>query len=259
MNPSYIQSNILTCPHGFSTRLGGVSEGIFESLNLGRIENGDDPEKVAENWRIFGSALGIDTSAFVHGKQVHGNAVRVVSRADAHDIRTPAPFEGVDGYVTDIPGLPLVIFTADCVPLLLQEPKAGIIGAIHSGWRGTAADIEKSAVDAMCRLGADAREIRAAIGPCICKACFQTGAEVPAALEALLGGDAEGLYQPDREEKGKYRVDLPGAVERRLLQLGLRPEHIEQTGECTMCHPEKYWSHRALGLARGSQANIIML
>ncbi len=258
-DPMYIRSHILTCPHGFSTRLGGVSEGIFRSLNLGRLELGDDPARVVENWAILGRALGMDTSRFVHGKQVHGNLVRIARREDAHAITEPASWAGADGYVTKEPGLPLVVFTADCIPLLLQEPEAGVVGAIHCGWRPTAADIVKNALEAMISLGAEPERIRAALGPGICRDCFQTGLEVPAAFETLLGDDSRGLWTRDPTEAGKYRVDLPGVVERRLCQLGVRPEHIHQTGLCTMCQPETFWSHRGMGLDRGSMASIIML
>ena len=252
-------SRVLTCPHGFSTRRGGVSTGIFKSLNLGRLDRGDDPDKVAENWAIFGRAAGIDTARFVHGKQVHGSYVHTASREDAHGILESSGREA-DGYVTNIPGLPLAVFTADCVPLLMQEPAAGVVAAVHCGWRSTVADIEGEAVEKMKALGADPARIRAAIGPCIRRCCFQTGPEVPAALEELLGKDAAAdLFGPDPAAEGKYRVDLPGAVRRRLLQLGLREEYIEDLGECTMCAPETYWSHRAMGSQRGSQANIIML
>ena len=259
MNQSFVKSNILTCSHGFSTRRGGVSEGIFESLNLGRLTLGDDPVKVRENWRIFGEAVGIDTGRFVHGRQVHGSHVRIASAADAHDITQSAPWEGTDGYVTAIPGVPLAVFTADCAPLLLQDPEAGVIGAIHCGWRPVAADIIKNALAAMASLGARAENVRAAIGPCIHRCCFQTGPEVPQAMEELLGGEGEGLYAPDPTAEGKFRLDLPGVVERRLRQLGVRAENIEIIGQCTMCLPEIYWSHRSMGLARGSQANVIML
>ena len=254
-----LKSSVLTCPHGFSTRLGGVSGGIYESLNLGRIDTlCDDPALVSENWAIFGRAVGIDTRRFVHGNQVHGNTVRIASREDAHPITEPSALEA-DGYVTSIPGLPLAVFTADCAPLLMQDPVAGVIAAVHCGWKPTAADIMGRAVEAMLSLGAHTPDIRAAIGPCIRKCCFQTGPEVPAAMEAMLGGDADGLCAPDESEPGRFRVDLPGVVARRLLQLGLAPEHIDDLGACTMCAPETFWSHRAMGMRRGSQANIIML
>ncbi len=256
---SYIKSSLITCPHGFSTRWGGVSQGIYESLNLGRPDRGDMPGNILKNWEIFGNALGIDTSRFVHGKQVHGSTVRVAGGEDAHSILEAASWEGADGYVTNIPGLPLAVFTADCAPLLLQEPKAGIVGAIHCGWRSTAADIMGEAVDKIRLLGGDPAYIRAAVGPCIHQCCFQTGPEVPAALDRLLGGRGGGLYAPDPSQQGKFLVDLPGAVIRRLLQLGLSSENIEDIGLCTKCRPETFWSHRNCGENRGSQANIIML
>ncbi|MGM9614191.1 MAG: peptidoglycan editing factor PgeF [Oscillospiraceae bacterium] len=253
-----MRSALLRCAHGFSTRLGGVSGGIFESLNLGRLDTlGDDPEKVAENWRRFGAAVGIDTARFVHGRQVHGNHVHIAAPEDAHGIRENSALEA-DGYVTNIPGLPLAVFTADCAPLLMEDTDAGVIAAVHCGWRPTAADIMGEAVRAMCSLGAQPQNIRAAIGPCIRRCCFQTGPEVPRAMEALLG-DAGGLYADDPAAPGKFRVDLPGVVARRLTQLGIPAEQIDDLGACTMCAPDTFWSHRRLGLQRGSQANMIML
>lgn len=259
MSQSFVKSHILTCPHGFSTRRGGVSGGIFESLNLGRLTLGDEPERVRENWRIFGAALGIDTSRFVHGLQVHGNHVRIASKEDAHGITEAASWDSADGYVTNIPGVPLAVFTADCAPLLLQDPEAGVIGAIHCGWRPVAADIIRNALEAMMSLGAAAANIRAAVGPCIHRCCFQTGPEVAEAMDELLKGEGAGLWSPDPAEDGKYRLDLPGVVERRLRQLGVKADNIEIIGQCTMCLPEIYWSHRSMGMARGSQANVIML
>lgn len=258
MTDSFVKAANITCPHGFSTRLGGVSEGEFYSLNLGRLDF-DVPKKVAENWKIFGGAVGIDTTRFVHGHQVHGSTVHVVTAKNAHGILEPANLEPADGYVTNLSGVPLAVFTADCAPLLMEEPGAGVIAAVHSGWRGTAADIGGEAVKKMEELGADRREIRVAVGPCIHRCCFQVGTEVIDAMNDLLGGDSEGLYAPDTAAPGKFRLDLPGVIRRRLRQIGLREENIEILDECTMCRPDKYWSHRAMGLHRGSQANIIML
>ena len=258
MGAEILCSRLLTCPHGFSTRLGGVSEGIFESLNLSATR-GDELANVQENWRRFGAAADIDTARFVHGRQSHGVTVRIAHRRDAHPIGEPAPWDEADGYVTNEKGLPLAVFTADCTPLLMQDPVAGIIAAVHCGWRSAVADIEKNAVEAMISLGARPGDIRAAIGPGIRRCCFQTGPEVPQAVERLLGGETAGLYGPDEGEKGKFRVDLPGAVHRRLLQLGLQEENIDELGVCTMCHPDRFWSHRSMGAARGSQANLIML
>lgn len=260
MEPVVLRSEKITCPHGFSTRLGGVSEGIFDSLNLGRLNLGDEPERVAKNWEIFGRACGIDTARFVHGRQVHGRTVRMAGAKDAHGILESSDDpDGADGYVTNVPGTPLAVFTADCTPLLMQEPEAGVIAAVHCGWRSTAADIEAKAIAKMRALGAEPGRIRAAVGPCIRKCCFQTGPEVVEAMERLLGCDMDGLYGPDPAAEGKYFLDLPGVVKRRLTQLGVPAENIDDLGECTKCHPERYWSHRALGMRRGSQASIIML
>lgn len=253
-----LTSDRIACSHGFSTRLGGVSEGIFESLNLGRLDLGDDPVRVQENWKIFGAACGIDTTRFVHGRQVHGNTVLIASEEDARGIVERSPLEA-DGYVTNIPGLPLAVFTADCAPLLLHEPEAGVVAAIHCGWRSTAADIEAEAVRRMRSLGAKEGNIRAAIGPCIRQCCFQVGPEVAQAMEALLGGPLGALCIRDETAEERYLLDLPGVVKRRLVLLGVPEENIDDLGECTKCRPERYWSHRAHGMRRGSQANMIML
>lgn len=256
MPVEYTTSKLISCPHAFSTRNGGVSEGIWASLNLG-FNRGDEPEKVLENWRIFGKACAIPTEEIVYGRQVHEANVRTVGRDDLHRPGEPGTWEPADGYVTNEPGVPLVIFTADCTPLLMHDPDSGVIAAVHCGWRSTVADIEQNAVRAMCALGARPENIRAAVGPCIGPCCFETGPEVAGGLRALLGADAEAFIRPGLP--GKSMIDLGGAVLKRLEQLGLRAEHLENTGICTMCRPDRYWSHRYTRGVRGSQANIIML
>lgn len=256
MHPSFITSDLITCPHAFSTRCGGVSEGVFASLNLGQ-NRGDRDENVIENWRILGAAAGIPTDRFVYGKQVHEANVRTVDWSDAYPICDARTWEPADGCVTNVPGLPLAVFTADCAPLLMHDGVAGVAAAVHCGWRSTVADIMGVAVEKMLALGAHAADIHAAVGPCIGPCCFETGAEVPEAAEKLLGGDTAGLWT--EKENGKYMVDLPQIVLRRLGQLGVRAENRQWLGECTMCHPERYWSHRFTNGVRGSQANVIML
>lgn len=256
MHPSFLTSEKIVCPHAFSTRLGGVSEGVFASLNLGR-NRGDSDENVAENWRIFGAAALIPTERLVCGKQVHGARVRTVGWEDAYPICDAREWETADGLVTNVTGLPLAVFTADCAPLLMHDGVAGVVAAVHCGWRSAVEDIMGVAVEKMCALGAHPADIHAAIGPCIGPCCFETGAEVPEAAEKLLGGDVDGLWT--QKENGKFMVDLPSVVLRRLGQIGLKPENMQWLGECTMCHPERYWSHRFTNGVRGSQANIIML
>ena len=258
--PQIIQAGNISCTHAFSTRIGGVSSGTYESLNLG-IKTGDEEENVRLNWEIFLHACGIYGGTFVYGQQVHENKVLIISEEDMRPPCVPIPDHyHADGYVTDRKNVPLVIFTADCVPLLLQDKKAGVIGAVHCGWKSTAGDIEKNAVEAMRQLGAKPENIYAAIGPAIEKECFETGGEVVEAMKKLIGDEAAEPYCVRKMEPAdKYLVDLKGIVKERLIQLGLKERNIEVLQACTMCEPQRFWSHRYTKGQRGSQANVIML
>lgn len=254
--PAPLTSALIACPHGFSTRTGGVSEGDFASLNLG-MNRGDHPSRVSENWNRFLAAVGIGQRTFVCGHQVHGNIVHIASRDDLRPAYGAGELIKADGYVTRERKVPLAIFTADCVPLLLHDPVNGVIGALHCGWRSTVSDIEKNAIVKMTALGAKPGEIRAAIGPAIEQCCFEVGAEVIAAAGALIGEAAAARFT--QQHGDKFLLDLKGVVRERLLLLGVMSEHIDLVGACTMCHPETYWSHRVAGGERGSQASVIML
>lgn len=255
--PVYLTASVLPCRHAFTTRFGGVSAGIYESLNLGE-HRGDEPEKVRENYARLCRALGVSPESLVFSRQVHGSDVRVVSPADRHALFAPVPYEA-DALVTNQTGLTLTIFTADCVPVLLLDPAARVAAAAHCGWRSSVADILGRTVEAMRSLGAQAGNIRAAIGPAIGACCFETGPEVPEALRRWLGAAAEDFIRPKPGAEGKSLVDLKGANRARLLQLGLAAEHIAVSDACTMCQNDKYWSHRATKGARGSQAALIAL
>ena len=251
----YMASSLIPARHGFTTRYGGVSTGDFASLNLGS-NRGDDPEAVRENYRrvcaLFGA--GIDECAVT--RQVHGNVVRTVTKADRHVCMSPVPYEA-DGLVTAEKGLPIFCFTADCVPVLLCDSEHGVAAAVHCGWRSSVGDILGEAVKAMRALKAAPESIHAALGPAIGRCCFETDRDVPDAIEAWLDGDTQGLFT--RREDGKYLVDLRLANARRLCSLGLRPEHIDVSEECTFCSHDKYWSHRYTHGRRGSQAAGIVL
>lgn len=279
------------CPHAFSTRAGGVSEGVYESLNLG-MNRGDIKERVIENWSRFLDKAGILQRDFVCGNQIHGNYVHIATKKDLRPAYGPGELIPADGYVTAEKNVPLAIFTADCVPLLLEDAENGVIGAIHCGWRSTVTDIEGCAIEKMISLGAVPESIRAAIGPAIDMCCFEVGKEVIDAVNNLFGnlgssalqnsngdGISEGLQgssammnMPGTEEvysrvsglyrlkeNGKYMLNLRGVVELRLVQLGVRPENIEWVGGCTLCHPKKYWSHRYTEGIRGSLACVIAM
>ena len=251
----YMASDVLPARHAFTTRFGGVSRGPFESLNLSS-GRGDDPEAVRENYRRVAALMGAEIDDCAVTKQVHGDVVRIVTREDRHRCMSKVPYEA-DGIVTAEKGLPLFCFTADCVPVLLLDPENAVAGAIHCGWRSSAADILKNAVEQMERLGARREKLRAALGPAIGRCCFETDEDVPLALTAYLRGDTEGLFE--KRADGKTLVDLRLANKRRLLQLGLGEEHIDLSAECTFCSHDKYWSHRYTKGIRGGQAACIVL
>lgn len=244
----------ICAPHGFTTRFGGVSQGIYASLNLGE-DRGDEPEAVRENYRRLKAALGIEKLCFT--KQVHQSLVRRVTSADAREPFDP-PAPPCDGLVTDEPGLALIIFTADCIPILLCDSARGVVAAAHAGWRGTVADIAGEAVRAMARLGCDPGDIRAAIGPGISRCCFETGPEVPEAVTSVLGKEGRAFIDGPGGDGTRYFVDLKGVNRALLIRSGLSPENIDVSEECTMCRPEKYWSHRATRGRRGVQAAVIV-
>ena len=243
--------------HGFSTRRGGVSPAPWDSLNL-RTGCGDAPEHLAENYRRFCGAAGLDADRLVLSRQVHRDDVRLCTAADAgKGLARERDYEA-DALITSEKNLPLVVFSADCGILLLHDPEAGCVGAVHAGWRGCAAGIVAKTVREMVRLlGARPERILTAVGPCIGPCCFETDSDVPEAMRAsALGAEAE----PYWERRGaKWHVDLAGLNRRWLLRAGVMPDHIDVCGLCTACRPDLFWSHRKMGEARGAQIAAISL
>ena len=249
-------SSNISAPHGFSTRFGGVSTGIYSSLNLGE-HRGDSDENVRENYKRFCAAVGADRNRLVFSKQVHNTDVRDVTSADIHTLFTPVPYEA-DGLVTAEKGLALVIFSADCIPVLLHDPVKNIIGACHCGWRGTVGDMAGATVRTMLeKHGCDPKDIHVSIGPGIDKCCFETDEDVRDAVLDTLDNDAERFIEPTGA--GKYHVDLKGINREFLIRSGVLAENIDVSDECTACKCDKYWSHRKTKGERGSQAAIIFL
>ncbi len=240
--------------HCFSTRFGGVSEGHLASLNLG-VHRGDRPENVLENYRILGDAVGFSPENTVFTKQIHSDRIERVGRNDrGRGLCFPVP-EDCDGLVTDEPEVALTVFSADCTPILLFDPVKKAIGAVHAGWRGTAAGIAGKAVEKMVQeFGCEPKNIRAAIGPCISQCCFETDEDVPNAMLASFGREAWECIQTKGE---KYYVNLKGLNTLSLRRAGV--EGIDIAQACTACQPERFWSHRRVGNARGSLAAVIMI
>lgn len=248
-------SDALDTVHAFTTRQGGVSGAPWDTLNLAE-RVGDDPQNVRENFRRLQEALNVSRMVLCH--QVHGATVHAVGVEDAHTLFESKSLQG-DGLVTDVPGLALVIRVADCIPILYYDPVRKAVGAAHAGWRGTVRDIAGETVRRLESVyGSRPENIRAAIGPGIGFCCFETGPEVPEAVRAQLAGDAEAFIRPSAND-GKFFVDLKGVNRALLLRAGVLPEHIDVSGECTACLPEKYWSHRVTGGVRGGQAAVVAL
>ena len=248
----YLTAESITVPHCFTTRLGGVSAGHLASLNIG-MHRGDAPENVAENFRILGSAVGFDPAALVLTRQTHSDIVRKVGWADCNGL-DHHDYPQCDALITAEPGVGLVVFTADCTPILLHDPVTGAVGAAHAGWRGTAADIAGKTVRAMVtEFGCDPQNIRAAIGPNIGPCCFETDADVPQAMTDALGSAAEEWIRRDGQ---KYYVNLKEINALFLRRAGV--EQVDISAACTACSPQRFWSHRVTRGERGSQGAVIV-
>ena len=248
----YLTAEGITAAHCFTTRHGGVSTGSQSSLNLA-IGRGDSLENVEQNLRILGNALGFDPAKLVMTMQIHSDIVRVVTDADCNG-PCHRNYPQCDGLVTNTPGVALLIFTADCTPLLFHDPVTGAVGAAHAGWRGTAKGIGARVVEAMVRsFGSRPEDIRAAIGPNVGQCHFETDADVPEAMTAAFGDEVKQYI----EKKGeKYHLDLKAINALVLRRAGVR--HIEISDACTMCQPNRFWSHRVTWGDRGSQGAIIV-
>ncbi len=250
--PQYLCAPNISVPHGFTTRCGGVSPAPYDSLNLG-LHRGDDPENVAQNHARLAQALGYRTQELVMSHQTHTDCVRLVTRADARGIDHYDQPE-CDGLITCDPGTALFIFTADCTPILLCDPVTGAVGAVHAGWRGTAAQIAAKAVAKMTAcFGCDPKNIRAAIGPNIGFCCFETDRDVPDAMRAAFGEEADGYILA---KKDKFHVDLKGLNALSLKRAGV--ENIHLSDLCTVCRCDRFFSHRVTKGIRGSQGAVIV-
>lgn len=252
-NLQYLTAENIDTAHCFTTRFGGVSQGHLSGMNIG-IHRGDDPENVRKNYEILASALGFETDHLVLTHQTHTDIVLQVGKDQYGAGLTKPELPECDALITNEPGTALVIFTADCTPVLLYDPVTGAVGAAHAGWRGTAAGIAAKTAQAMCRAyGCKAENIRAAIGPNIGACCFETHADVPDAMVQSLGEEAKDHI---RQAGEKYYVNLKEMNAIHLRQAGV--ENIVISRDCTACDTDRFWSYRRVGNARGSQGAIIV-
>lgn len=238
--------------HAFSTRMGGVSEGIYSSMNLS-FTRGDSEDAVYENYRRLAAAVGFSEKDIVMSDQTHTANVRVVTEKDrGNGITRPRPYKDVDGLITNIPGLMLATFYADCVPLYFVDPVHSAVGLSHSGWRGTVAKIGAVTVLRMMEeYGSDPKDMYAAIGPSICQACYEVSEDVIEEFQQAFDKKYwnELFY---KKENGRYQLDLWEANKKILIDAGIAPERISMPGICTCCNPDFLFSHRASHGKRGN-------
>lgn len=223
--------------HGFSLRCGGVSSGDFESMNVG-LRRGDDPFDALENIRLCLDMLDMDKRSLTMTYQTHTANVRFLTKDDIGKGFIREWGEGVDGIITDMLNVPVMCYSADCVPTLLYERKAGLIGAVHGGWRGTGENIILNAVNLMCAHGGTKEEITAFIGPAIGMCCYEVSEDVGALFAPEYGEFVK------RKDNGKYMIDLKKITKAQLLNAGVLPENIENSDICTSCRNDMFFSHR---------------
>lgn len=239
--------------HGFSTRLGGVSKGHCATMNISTTR-GDDPEAIAENKRRIAAAIGVEVEDMTFTHQTHTTNVAVV-REENRGTR----FMETDGMVTNVPGICLVTFYADCVPLYFVDPVKKAIGMSHSGWRGTVGKIGKVTIEKMTEVyGSNPEDLVVAIGPSICQDCYEVSEDV---IEQFKANFAEGIW-PElfyQKNNGKYQLNLWKANEHVFLEAGVKKENIAVTNVCTHCNPDILFSHRTTGNMRGNLSAFLAL
>lgn len=248
---NFLTASSLQARHGFFTRQGGVSKGPYASLNCS-LSGQDEPAAVRENRARVARALGAEPARLVGLHQIHSALVVTVDQAWAVGEAPRA-----DAMVTDRPGLALGIITADCAPVLLADPTAGVIGAVHAGWRGALGGVLEATIDAMVVLGA--RQIQAAVGPCIGQDSYEVGADLRDAVLARAPADAA-FFAPGRRD-GRWQFNLPGYCVARLRASGVSDMAVIAAD--TFACADEFFSHRRRTLAGdgpiGHQISVIAL
>jgi len=258
--------------HMFTTRLGGVSTGICESMNLHRFM-GDDKAHVRENYRRVSKYMGAPLTRFVISYQVHSPNVFVATEESAGNGMTREwEYRDVDGAVTNVRGMPLGIFLADCVPVYFVDPVKKAIGLSHSGWKGTVGRISRATIDRMREnYGTDPADLVVGIGPSICQDCYEVSPDVAEVFRKEFAGHEDeimykgrlGPVMVDGKETGeleqKWQLSLWEAIRVTLLEEGVRAERISTTDICTNCNPDLLFSHRFTKGRRGLLGAFLML
>ena len=244
--------------HCFTTRMGGVSEGMYSTLNFSFVR-GDEPDSVMENYRRVAETFGKTVDDFVCTDQTHTTTVLKVGKEEkGYGVTKEKPYTDVDGLITNEPGVILSTFYADCVPLYFVDPVHKAIGLSHSGWRGTVGRMGQKTLEAMAEAyGTNPEDVYAAVGPSICQDCYEISEDVAEHFYQEFEGHGEEILI--NKGNGKYQLDLWKINEIVLLEAGIKPEHLAVTNICTCCNSEVLFSHRASQGKRGNLAAFIML
>lgn len=235
--------------HGFTTRDGGVSEGQYESLSLSPYR-GDDIACVHKNEEILCESLGFDYCRLSSTKQEHTDNIEVIASENI-GIGVHSPWgKGVDAVITCEKNVPILCYSADCVPIIMYAADIEAIAAIHSGWKGTEMKIAEKTVKKLVEMGANPKNVYAAIGPCIGKCCYEVSGDV-----ALKFDEKYYSGKPD----GKYMLDLEAINLDLINRAGVKKENISVSGICTRCHNDLFFSHRGQGGTSGTLGGIICI
>ncbi|MCD8026444.1 MAG: peptidoglycan editing factor PgeF [Clostridiales bacterium] len=251
-------SEIKFINHAFSTRLGGVSVGEFESMNLA-FNRGDNPDNVTENYRRICASAGFDYESLTASSQDHNTFVRAVTVENRGvGIYKPKDIQSVDALITNESGVTLVTYYADCTPLFFVDTNKRAVGLAHAGWRGTVGRIGESVVKKMTELyGTDPGDIIAAVGPAISKCCYEVDLLCAENFLALDDLDPSKFVFP--KENGKYMIDLLEANRQILVSAGVKPDNITISDICTNCSSSLLWSHRATKGHRGTMSAFMCI
>lgn len=258
----FITFNKLNLPgivHGFSTRLGGVSEGYLSKMNLS-FNRGDLRENVIINHKRFSEAVGYDYRKLVFSDQVHETRIYKVTKKDAgKGITKKSDILNTDGLMTNETDIPLITFYADCVPIFFYDPVKRVVAMNHSGWKGTVKNISSKMIELMKReYGCEPSDIICAIGPSICQSCYEISRDVAKEFHDAYTSD-KFLKMTKNIGNGKYLLDLHLANYYNLTDAGINPDNIDVTDICTCCNPDFLFSHRASHGKRGNLGAVIML
>ncbi len=244
--------------HAFSTRLGGVSQGEFTSMNLS-FGRGDRDENVTENYKRFCNAAGFEYESLTASAQVHETVVRRVTASDRGvGIYKPRDMHSVDALITNDSKVTLVTYYADCTPVFFVDTVNHAIGLAHAGWRGTVGEISRKVVEKMtAEFGTSPKDLMCAVGPVISKCCYEVSADCAAEFTKLFGKQSSVIIPTDKEDK--FMIDLALANKLILLEAGVTEENIVLSDLCTQCNSDLLWSHRATNGKRGTMAAFMCI